>query len=116
MAYLGSVNREIIPMCLFSTPAMFLFGQGVVSPRCMDPRAHMALPGPPPPPWSLSDSGWLCARSGLGLGVMGGSGCCTDIVRRRCVRLHKKSGLAESPNEPFRSTIRTEEVFLGRAL
>ncbi len=115
-AYLSSVHLEIITICPFSIPAMFLLGQGVVSPRCMDPRAHSAWPGPPPPPWSLSDSGWLWARSGLGLDVMGGSGCCTDMVRRRCVRLHRKSGLADRPNEPFRRTIRTEELFLGRAL
>lgn len=94
----------------------FLRCQGVVSPRCMEARPHAPCPPPPPPPWSLSVSGWLCARSGLGLGVHGGSGCWTDMVLRRWVRLHRKSGFADRPKEPLRNTIRTEGDFLGLAL
>lgn len=52
----------------------------------------------------------------MGLGVQGGSGCWTDMVLRRWVRLHRKSGLAERPNEPFLKTMRTEGDFLGLAL
>lgn len=97
--------------------------QGVVSPRSMEARPHVTCPPPPAPPpllvpwppWSLSDSGWLWARSGLGLGVHGGSGCCTDMVLLRWVRLQRKSDFAERPKEPFLRTMRTEGDFLGLA-
>lgn len=61
--------------------------------------------------WSLSDSGWLWARSGLGLA--GGSGCCTDMVRRRWLRFRRNSGCAWRPKLPLRRIIR-ELFFLGR--
>lgn len=61
--------------------------------------------------WSLSDSGWLWARSGLGLA--GGSGCCTDMVLRRWLRLRRKSGCACRPKLPLRRIMR-ELFFLGR--
>lgn len=61
--------------------------------------------------WSLSDSGWLCARSGLGLA--GGSGCCTDMVLRRWLRFRRNSGWACSPKLPLRRIMR-ELFFLGR--
>lgn len=62
--------------------------------------------------WSLSDSGWLWARSGFGLA--GGSGCCTDMVLRRWFRLRRNSGCACRPKLPLRR-IRRELFFLGRA-
>lgn len=62
--------------------------------------------------WSLSDSGWLWARSGLGF-KEGGSGCCTDIVLRRWFLLRKNSGCEWRPKLPFLKIIR-ELFFLGR--
>ena len=116
ISHLGPGHWHLIVL-LFCPPAIpqsLSSRQGVVSPRCMEGRPHG--PCPPATPWSLSDSGWLWARSGLGLGVQGGSGCCTDMVRRRWLRLHRKSGFAGRPNEPFLRTMRTEEDFLGLAL
>lgn len=62
--------------------------------------------------WSLSDSGWLWARSGLGV-KDGGSGCWTDIVLRRWFLLRRKSGCEWRPKLPFLRIIR-ELFFLGR--
>lgn len=62
--------------------------------------------------WSLSDSGWLWARSGLGVRE-GGSGCWTERVLRRWFRLRRKSGWEWRPKLPLRRIMR-ELFFLGR--
>lgn len=109
------LTRTKKPSLLFFHRSPFLCDQGVVLPRCMPALTHITWPPPSLPPVSLSDSGWLWARSGLGFNVMGGSACCTDMVRRRCVRLDRKSGFDERPKELLRSTMRIDEVFLARA-
>lgn len=79
--------------------------------------SSMRISGP-----SLWLSGWLWARSGLGVDdeEEGGDACCMDMARRsNGVRLHakksgdgdRKSGLDERPKEPWRRIMR---FFLGR--
>lgn len=61
--------------------------------------------------WFLSDSGWFCVRSGLGLA--GGLGCCIDMVLRRWLRLRRNSGCA-CRSKLFLRKIMRELFFFGR--
>lgn len=105
-----SLFSPLVPPSISFSPC----GQGVVLTRCMPPSTNILWPIPPPNLWSLSDSGWLWERSGLGISVLGSSACCTDIVRRKCVRLGKKSGFAERPKVLLCSNMRMDEVFWDR--